>query len=429
MSPLLLSLSSFLTLGCSSELSCGDGTHQAGDECVADAVTTPLESDTETDTDTDTDTDADTDTPVDKRVIGYFAEWAVYDRDYHVWDIPVANLTHLNYAFADATVSGGCEIYDSWAALDKDGGNFQLLSDLRDANPHLKTLISLGGWTLSGEFSDIAATAQGRNRFAADCVDFMVTHGFDGIDVDWEYPGGGGLDGNAASPDDTENFTLLLQALRDELDSVVGPSALLTIAGPGGASKIANIQVAEVGAVVDWINVMAYDFHGGWELTTGFNAPLYPASDSVFSTEDEANSDAAMQAWLAAGVPSDKLVMGAPTYGRGWSGVGSAADGLFQSATGSPMGTWEAGSWSYQDLVDNYIGQPGWTRSWHEESLVPWLYNADRGIFITYDDTESLGHKLDYILDEDLGGIMFWELSEDTADHALSGLMAERLRP
>ena len=407
-------------VGCDDGMSCGEGTHAEGDECVADDLS-------DTDTDTDLDTDTDTAPQVDKRVIGYFAEWAVYDRDYHVWDIPASNLTHINYAFVDATAVEGCAIYDSWAALDKDGGNYALLEDLKAANPGLKTLISVGGWSLSGEFSDIAATEAGRQAFAADCTDFVITHGFDGVDIDWEYPGGGGLAGNSESPNDRTNFTLLLGALRDHLDRV-DPSLLLTIAGPGGAEQIADIELYEVGEVVDWINVMSYDFHGGWEMTTGFNAPLYAATDSVFSTEAESNADAALQTWLDAGIPSDKIVMGAPLYGRGWSGVGGT-DGLFQSATGTPMGTWESGVFDYHDLVDNYVGQPGWTRHWHEESRVPWLFNASLGVMITYDDPESLGHKLDYVVEHDLGGMMFWELAGDTRDSELTSIMAERLIP
>ena len=250
-------------------------------------------------------------------MVAYYAEWAVYDRDYHVWDIPADKITHINYAFADATLNGGCEIYDSWAAIDKDGGNYNLLQDLKVSHPHLKTLISLGGWSLSGEFSDIALTQDRRETFVSDCVDFMIAYGFDGIDVDWEYPGGGGLSQNYRA-EDKENFTLLLQEFRDQLDAL-GQGHLLTIAGPGGDDKIANMEVAEVVDILDWVNVMSYDFHGGWESTTGFNAALYPSSTSPFAKEAKHNVDGSIQEWLSSGVDPEKIVVGAPLYGRGWS--------------------------------------------------------------------------------------------------------------
>ena len=93
------------------------------------------------------------------------------------------------------------------------------------------------------------------------------------------------------------------------------------------------------------------------------------------------------------------------------------------------MGTWEAGVFDYADLIENYIGVGDWERHWHDESRVPWLYSPSQGVMITYDDAESLGEKLDYVIAEDLGGVMFWEFSGDTADSALSGQMAARLRP
>ena len=387
------------------------------------------DTDTDTDSDTDTDTDSDTDTSdptVDKRIVGYFVEWGVYDRNYHVADIPAELLTHINYAFINPTLANGCEIYDSWAALDKNGGNYNLLNNLKQTHPHLKVLMSLGGWTLSGEFSDIALTDASRSAFVTDCVDFMLQYGFDGIDVDWEYPGGGGLSSNYR-PEDKENFTALLQEFRTQLDAK--GQYLLTIAAGGGSDKLANLELAKVAQTVDWVNIMSYDFHGGWEATTGHNAPLYPSSQSPFSNEATYNADAALQAWVAAGVDPDKVVMGAPLYGRGWSSVPSTGNGLFQSGGAASMGTFENGVFDYGDLVQNYIGQGDWVRTWDAESMVPWLYSASQSTFISYDDTESMAHKLDYIVQEDFGGMMFWELSGDDDQHTLVKQMAERLRP
>jgi chitinase len=404
------------------------GTTETGSTTTVETGhTTTTETGTATTVETGSTTTTTPPTPVDKRIIGYFAEWAVYDRDYHVWDIPVDNLTHINYAFANATTGGGCEIYDEWAALKKDGGNYNLLVDLKAANPGLKTLISVGGWTLSGQFSDIALTAASRAAFVNDCVDFMVAYGFDGIDIDWEYPVEGGLAGNGERPEDKENYTLLLAEFRDQIDAMA-PGSLLTIAGPGGDDNMQNIEMAGIAAQVDWINIMSYDFHGGWESTTGHNAALYPNSDSPFTNEATYNADAAVQGYLDAGVPANKIVMGVPFYGRGWSGVPNVDAGLFQSSTGLPSGTWESGVYDYNDLHDNYVGAAGWTRTWDKQSQVPWLYNAAQSTMISYDDEESLALKANYIIDNNLGGAMFWELSGDTSGAILSNTLANFLK-
>ena len=415
---------------------CGKGEASDTDSDTAilpedSALDTDSDTDTDADSDTDTDTDTDTDSDsgsaeVDKRVVGYFVEWGVYDRDYHVGDIPAESLTHINYAFINPTLASGCEIYDSWAALDKNGGNYNLMQTLKVSHPHLKVLMSLGGWTLSGEFSDIALTEASRRAFVTDCVDFMLQYGFDGIDVDWEYPGGGGLSSNHR-PEDKENFTALLQEFRDQLDAK--GSYLLTIAGAGGAEKMASMELLKVSEIVDWVNVMSYDFHGGWDSTTGHNAPLYPSSSSPFSNEASSNVDAALQGWITAGVEPDKVVMGAPIYGRGWGGVASTDNGLFQSGGAASSGTFENGVYDFDDLAQNYVGQGDWVRSIDPESKVPWLYSASQQTFISYDDAESIQHKLDYIVDHDLGGIMFWELSGDDDQHSLVHQMAGTLRP
>jgi chitinase len=254
----------------------------------------------------------------------------------------------------------------------------------------------------------------------------MQTYGFDGIDVDWEYPVEGGL--SAGRPEDTENFTLLMAAFRERLQQL-GGDHLLTIAAPAGDGNIANIQPAALAEQLDWINVMTYDFYGAWDATTGFVAPLHATSDSPHANNATFNAEAAVQAYLDAGVPADKIVMGIPLYGRGWGGVGATDDGLYQPASGaSSIGTWEAGVFDYADLVERYLDAGDWTRGWHEEALVPWLYSASQGVFISYDDAESVSYKLDYIEAEGLGGAMLWELDADTAGHELVREVSERLR-
>jgi chitinase len=382
--------------------------------------------------------------PKDKRVVAYFTEWGVYGRKYHVADIPATKVTHINYAFAKVTEQGTCEPYDTYAAVEKaypgdkpDGpgvrGNFNQLQLLKKKHPHLRTLISVGGWTLSGPFSAVAADAPLRAKFAKSCVAFVRKYDFDGVDIDWEYPVSGGLSTNKTQPADKQNFTLLLAALRKELDTAGKADKrryLLTIAAPAAPATYANLELDKIAEHLDWINLMTYDFHGGWEQATGFNAPLFASPTDP--TKDETvrkqfNVDAAVQAYLQAKVPPEKLNVGVPFYGRGWAGVGKDNNGLFQKAAKElPKGTWENGVYDYKDLAANYVGK--FARHWDDEAKVPWLYDAEKGVMITYDDAESLKLKAEYAKKHNLGGVMCWELSGDDAKGSLLNALIEGMK-
>jgi chitinase len=365
------------------------------------------------------------------RIIGYFPSWGVYARDYHVPEIRGELLTHINYAFLNISAEGDCILGDAYAEIDRfyDGdswdtgavrGSFHRLQLLKEAHPHVGVLLSIGGWTWSSQFSAVAATAESRARFARSCADIMEQYGFDGLDVDWEYPGGGGL--YAGQPEDTENFTALLADMRAELDA--RGDHLLTIAAPAGLERIAAIQVDRIHQHLDWINVMTYDFHGSWDTTTGFNAPLASAPGDPTPTF---NVSSALDAWLDGGTPPDKLTMGVPFYGRGWSGVEPDNAGLFQPATGASTGTYEPGVLDWHDLAASYI--PTMERHYSEEAQVPWLHDPETGTMITYDDPESLRAKLATVNELGLGGVMFWELSGDDAENTLLQTLHDELSP
>jgi chitinase len=360
-----------------------------------------------------------------RRLVAYFTEWAVYDRDYQVEDIPAEQITHLNYAFVQI-VDGRCAVYDPWAALEREGGNFSKIQSLKAAHPHLRVMISVGGWTLSEPFFEVASTPESRATFASSCVDFIEEHGFGGIDIDWEYPVSGGL--TSGSADDTENYTLLLLELRNRLDAA-SAGYELSIAGPGGYDKIANLQPAEIAEIVDFINIMSYDFHGGWESTTGFASALYPPEGSPDGPGDPYTVDYAVRTWIEAGVPPEKLNLGLPLYGRGWAGVSSTDEGRFQSSGWLPWGSYESGVYDYSDIVENYVTNPNYDRHWDSSAMVPWLYSEADGVFITYEDAASVGVKLNYIQDMGLGGAMVWELSGDTDDHDLVNMISAEMLP
>jgi chitinase len=384
--------------------------------------------------------------PAGQRVVGYFVEWGIYQRNYHVASIPGDRLTHINYAFAKVSPQGEVGLFDSFAAIDKAypgdkwdppttlRGNFNQLALLKKKHPHLKTLISVGGWTLSGPFSDVAATPETRARCAKSCAAFASKYGFDGVDIDWEYPVGGGLEGNKVRPEDRANYPLLLAEIRKELDAQGKKDSkryLLTIAAPAGPKIIAHFDLAAITPHLDWYNLMAYDFHGGWDKQTGFNAPLYPDPKDPRADETirkQFNVDAAVKAYLTAGVPADKLVLGVPFYGRGWGGVKDANDGLYQPASGpAPRGTWEPGVWDWKDLANNHVNKL--TPNRHPDARVPWLFDPKTGVMISYDDPTSIRAKAEYIVKHKLGGAMIWELSADDPKVSLLEALDGVLRP
>ena len=370
--------------------------------------------------------DASTSSGEAKRLTAYFAAWAVYGRNFHVPDVDPSLLTHLNYAFANISDAGECVLGDSYADIDKAypgdtwdtgalRGSFHQLQLLKAKSPHLKTLLSIGGWTWSTHFSDAALTAASRATFAKSCVALATKYGFDGLDIDWEYPTGGGL--ASGRPEDTASYTALLAALRKELDAAApaGTHYELTIAAPAGPKIIANLELGKIHAYVDAVNIMTYDFHGAWEMTTNHNSPLFASAGDPgpagFST------DAAVKAYLAGGVPKKKIVVGAAFYGRGWSGVAASTDGLFQPATSASPGTGESGVLDFHDIEANYL--LSFERFFSKDAQVPWLYSKSRQIMITYDDAESLAIRGKYVRDMGLGGVMSWELSGDDEAHTL----------
>lgn len=406
------------------------------------------------------------------KLIGYYPSWAAYSRAYNVTDIDPTKMNVINYAFADICWNGihgnpdptgpnpvtwSCQnelgqtinvpngtivLGDPWIDAQKSfgddkwddpiKGNLKQLWKLKDINPNLKTVISVGGWTWSNRFSDVAASAETRETFANSAVDFIRKYHMDGVDLDWEYPVGGGLAGNSYRPEDKQNYVLLLQKIREKLNAAGqadGKSYLLTIASGAGPSYVQNNDLRGIASAVDWINIMTYDFNGGWSPSSGHNAPLYydPAASGTGLTDPEHfNIDKAVTTYLDNGVPAAKLVLGMPFYGRGWGGVGSTGDGQYQPATGiSSSGTWENGSYDFYDLENNYINKNGYTRYWNDKAKVPFLYNPTTKTFISYDDVQSLDAKIAYLKAKGLAGAMFWELSGDRNHTLLNKLNAD----
>lgn len=370
-----------------------------------------------------------------KKIVGYFTSWSIYQREFFPDKLPYQKLTHINYAFANI-VNGEIALGDSYADIDKqyDGdtwdqplrGNFyQLNVKYRNLYPHLKTLISVGGWTWSGGFSDVALTDASRKKFAASCVAFIKKYYFDGVDIDWEYPDGGGLDGTVSRPEDLHNYTLLMAELRAQLTAqgnADGKSYYLTAAASAGTNHIANLELSPLMNYLDWINIMTYDFHGAWDQVTGHLANLYPTT--LAPDASGISCDTAVNAYLARGVAKEKLVLGVPFYGRAWGGVPATRNGLGQTATTPVTGSWgEAGYFDYAD-----ISSKGYPAFWDNSAQAPWSYSSQEQVFISYDNPQSLGLKGDYVNAKGLGGIMIWELSGDRT-FALLDTINSKLRP
>jgi chitinase len=362
----------------------------------------------------------------DYTVAGYYISWGAYARNYTPHDIDASKFTHIIYAFADID-EGKVALGDPPA----DARNFVELQQLKSKNSRLKTLIAVGGWAGSKHFSDIAATADARKRFADSAVAFLRDHGFDGIDLDWEYPVAGGKEDNTRRPEDRENFTLLLQALRAALNTAGeadGKRYVLTIAAGGSDEYVANAELKKIAQTVDWLGLMSYDFAGPWSKTSGHNAPLFadPANPLPEAARDTVA--AAVMRHLDAGVPPEKLLLGLPLYGRAWRGCDSRADGEYQRCSGPAKGTWEDGVVGYQDIAANYLTNAAFVRHFNTAAKVPFLFGRTSGQFISYDDAESFTYKVEFLKEKRLAGVMYWEI---TADHEgnLIDLVARELLP
>jgi chitinase len=332
------------------------------------------------------------------------------------WSPPVAidtsRITHVNFAFARIDGTGRVALPDAASAARLDE-----IVALRRTAPALEVLISVGGWGADG-FSDAALTDESRARFAASAVALLREHGADGIDVDWEYPGQD-VAGIRARPEDRRNFTLLLAELRARLDAqsasdgrAAGDGYRLTIAS-ADREYFDHVEMDRLHPYLDWINVMAYDFHTSLTPTTGHHAGLYRAAMVPASSRW---ADASVAQHLAAGVPAQKLVLGVAFYGRRFEGVDPRELGRNQ-----PYARY-GGDHPYSELVAAYIDRNGYVRHWDDDAQAPWLWNGETRSFVSYDDPRSIALKARYAREKGLSGVMFWELAQDAQGALLAAV-------
>jgi len=347
-------------------------------------------------------------TPRPYVITGYvFARGAALIPD----QIDPTKLTRINYAFSN--ILNGRMVIGSPA----DAQNFALLRSLRNRNPNLTVLVSVGGWLWSTNFSDMALTRDSRAIFEDSVMQFLTRYDLDGLDIDWEYPGMPGA-GHPFRPEDKQNFTALLKELRERFDASArrGRRLYLTIAMGASDEVIANTEMQKVQRYVDTVNLMTYDYYEpGSESITGNHSPLYadPADPKSASSADT------VRAFEKAGVPAEKILLGVPFYGHEWGQVKDQNHGLFQVGKAIP------GAYTPFSVIDTTMLGHSFTRYWDDAAKVPYLYNPEQKIFVSYEDPESLKLKCDYIRTQKLAGIMFWEYFGDSNNKLLPTINTE----
>jgi chitinase len=390
--------------------------------------------------------------------VAYFIQWGIYARQYFVKNVAesgqAARLTTINYAFGGVSQAGACSSLDTWADFQRpfaasesvDGvadapgqalnGNFNQLRKLKAMFPHLRVVMSLGGFTGSTFFSDVALTPASRQAFVASCLDMFINGNlptgvgaaagvFDGIDIDWEWPTIPAAAGTHARPQDRQNFTLLLAEFRRQLDALGRQTHhhfVLTAFLPADPAKISSgFEVPAIFRSLDWATVQGYDLHGTWETTTNFQSALFsPRGDPA--TPTKFSDDLAIRTYLAMHAPARKLVLGTPFYSRGWTGVPNVNHGLFQTSTGAAAGTFGPGVEDFKVLA----AEPGFQLFRDRRDGVAWLYDGTN--FWTFDDPVALREKMAYVIDHHLGGAMAWSLDSDDAHASLVRAMDAGLR-
>lgn len=323
-------------------------------------------------------------------IIAYLSDGANWEEK----DIDGDKLTCINYAFG--LVSDGLLKSSHLKKL-------HMLKNIKEKHPHLKIVLSIGGWGADG-FSDAVLTEAGRRDFIKSIISFIVSNNFDGADIDWEYPCNDQA-GIKARKEDRENFTEYLRELREALEEQGkrdGKQYILTIALGAGQQYVDDIEMAKVHTYLDYINVMTYDMRGSFTNITGHHTNLFSPKEEP----DGISGDKAVNILLQAGVPAKKIVLGAAFYSRIWERVKGTGTGLNAEAETTGCKTCD-----YTQLVKDYINKNGYTRYWDDHSKAPYLFNGNT--FASYEDESSIKFKAEYVVSRDIGGIMFWEYPLD----------------
>ncbi|KAH8688769.1 glycoside hydrolase superfamily [Talaromyces proteolyticus] len=343
------------------------------------------------------------------RSVAYYADWDIYNTSYFVTNITASTLTHLVYCFADLDANtGSVSVSDAWADLQYPypgdnqsdtssvAGNVKQLYLLKQQNRNLKTIFSIGGYSWASKFENFTLTAQGRQTFAQSALLLIQNLGFDGIDIDWEYP---------SDPEHAQAMVLLLEELRTTLDTYSaqyahGTHLLLSVAAPAGPANYEALNITGMDQYLDMWNIMAYDYAGSWSNYTGDHANVYPSQSNNNSTPG--HTDGAISYYLSQGVAAKKINFGMPLYGRSFTNT---------SGLGLPFGG--VGS-NGQGINYNVLGGPNANITEMADVIASYSYDSTNGGTLTSFDTPNIALlKAQYMLEKGIGGAMYWELSGD----------------
>ena len=419
-----------------------------------------------------------------QRVVAYWRQWAQYDRGYTPDMIPYDNVTHVQYAFLrpekDGSLeflhaNGGQDLYGSRFMHNGDAGTFydgeiedwrsvgdKAFSAQAKKRDDTKFVASVGGWGDSEYFSPVAQDPAKREKFAQDCVELVESYNLDGIDIDWEYPGGGGCTSespvcdidNISQEGDQKKFTLLMQEIRDALDKAAEEDPdrsepyELTAAVVADPEKAKGLEHEKLSDLCDFVSVMTFDYRGIWSGHTAHHSPLKQNPDNPEPKADTWNASSALSWWEDQGWDPEQLNMAVPFYGRSWSGVqapdGSGNgkdDGLFQPFKGEGKdasgdgsypsagdgGTNLGGIWEYFDLGGDgrqgsnslNLDSSDWETYFDEEAVASWSYNKSKGLMISHPTEQSIEAKMNWLSQSNYGGTMLWSIGGDTKDGEL----------
>ncbi|KAK4613056.1 Endochitinase B1 [Fulvia fulva] len=350
------------------------------------------------------------------KTVGYYVNWAIYGRNWPPANIQATDLTHLLYAFAGINnKTGAIYLADEFADIQKAYpgddtnatgtnmyGNLKQIYNLKKTHRNMKTILSIGGWNIRTYFAPALADATGRATFAKTSVRMLADLGFDGLDIDWEYPN---------STKEAADLVDTCRLFREELDAYSLNATggqyhfLLTLAVPAGPDHFKFFDVPGLAPYVDFINLMGYDFQGSFSNYSGHNANMYKSQTNPRSTDFDAQT--AIDYYINSGWPREKFNLGMPLYGRSFANT----SGPGTNFTAATDGSWENGAWDYKVLpLNGSLVSP----VYHDDKIVAsWCYNNATRYMVSYDDPAIAKTKAQYINAHKLGGAMWWETSGD----------------
>ncbi|KAK9709298.1 Glycosyl hydrolases family 18 [Popillia japonica] len=343
------------------------------------------------------------------KFVCYLGSWANYRTGncrYTIENIDASICTHIIYGFVGINPDASIRIMDAWLDDDSGLGGFRRFTGLKSKNSKLKALVAIGGWNEgSTTFSAVVSNASLRSKFTANAVAFVKKYGFDGFDLDWEYPAQRG-----GASTDKANFSKLLEEMRTAFNNA---GLLLTAAVAACPPSIdTSYDIPQLNKYLDFINVMTYDMHGAWDPVTGHNAPLYPRASETGAAA-AFSVDSCIKAWISRGAEAKKLILGTGTYGRTFTLSSSGNNNIGAPISGGGSAgqcTGEMGILGYNEICQK-IASGGWTVVWNNEQQIPYAYNGNQ--WIGYDNERSITLKVDYAKTKGLGGIMVWSLETD----------------